>query len=214
MEAPGSSKYLWTILVLCAAAACGSDTTEPDTDPVVASAGGNGQSGNVGEALGAPVVVRVTRSGTPEAGATVGWTVTGGGGSVSPATSTTDGSGNASTSWTLGPAAGPNALQASVAGATGSPITFTATAIDDVAPPMTAAVSVVDYAFNPSGRTIAAGGTVTWTWNGSDQHNVTFSDAASPTQASGTFMKTFATAGSFPYQCTLHSGMNGTITVE
>lgn len=210
-----SLSYLSLVTALCGAVAC-SDSTEPesDADPVLAAGSGNAQSGDVGEALGNPIVVRVTKDGTPVAGTSVSWSVTGGGGSVSPAASTTNASGNASTIWTLGPAAGANTVQAAVTGATGSPVTFTATGVEVTGPPMTASVSVVDYAFNPDNSTVAAGGTVTWTWNGSDQHNVTFSDAASGNQASGTYTRTFSTAGTFPYQCTLHSGMNGTIVVE
>jgi plastocyanin len=64
---------------------------------------------------------------------------------------------------------------------------------------------------------VATGTTVTFTWNsGATQHNVTFDDGpASANQASGTYQRTFGTAGSFPYECTIHgSAMSGTITVE
>jgi plastocyanin len=117
----------------------------------------------------------------------------------------------------MGSTAGANTAQASVSGATGSPVTFTATAVADVPPPMNAAVTVVDDSFDPDQRTIAAGGTVTWTWSGTtNQHNVTFASGTnSATQAAGTFMRTFAATGSFPYQCTIHgASMSGTIIVE
>jgi plastocyanin len=215
MERFRSLNYVWTLAVACIVAACSSGTTDPDPDPVIAAASGSGQSATVGEALGDPLVVRVTRSGAGVSGASVSWAVTGGGGSVSPTTSTTDASGNASTTWTLGPTAGANMVQASSAGATGSPVTFAATGVEDTAgPPMSASVSVIDYAFDPDEATVAVGGTVTWTWGGADQHNVTFSDASSPTQTAGSYMRTFSTAGTFPYQCTIHAGMDGTITVQ
>ena len=83
-------------------------------------------------------------------------------------------------------------------------------------PPPTAAVSVGDFFFDPTSPTIAAGGTITWTWAGNVVHNVTFPTGTnSATQTSGTFSRTFPTAGSFSYFCTIHgSGMSGTIVVE
>lgn len=84
-----------------------------------------------------------------------------------------------------------------------------------LAPPSTVSVTVNDNVFNPSATTIDLGGQVTWTWSGSQQHNVTFqSGASSATQDSGTFSRTFSAVGLFSYQCTLHSGMQGSVTVE
>jgi hypothetical protein len=94
----------------------------------LAISGGNGQSGPVGQAL-APYQVLVTdASGAPAAGVTVTWTVTAGGGSITPSSST-DASGAATAVHTLGTAPGPQAAQAAVSGAAGSPVTFTATAV-------------------------------------------------------------------------------------
>lgn len=77
-------------------------------------------------------------------------------------------------------------------------------------------VRVQNNSFSPALRTVAAGTMVTFRWSASaNTHNVTFADGpASPSQSSGTFTRTFAVAGSFAYQCTIHSGMNGTITVQ
>jgi hypothetical protein len=66
---------------------------------------------------------------------TVSWAVIEGGGSVSPASSTTNSSGVASAKFTLGPAGGQQRAQAEVSGLTGSPVVFTATATDDDNPP-------------------------------------------------------------------------------
>ncbi len=97
---------------------------------------------------------------------------------------------------------------------TTEPDTFTPP--DDGPAPANAAVSVGDDFFNPSSQRVAAGGTVTWTWNGAVDHSVLFpTGTSSATQTSGTFARTFATAGSFPYTCSVHgSTMAGTITVE
>ena len=60
---------------------------------------------------------------------------------------------------------------------------------------------------------------VTWTWSPGDvNHNVTFQDGpASATQSSGTYQRTFTTAGTYPYYCSIHKtsyGMVGTIVVQ
>ena len=210
-------RSLVTIFIALAAAACGGDSgTEPQPQTTLAISSGDAQSGPSGQALASPVVVRVTRDGAALAGASVSWTVQSGGGAVSQATSPTGADGLASTTWTLGPDAGANTLQAAASGANGSPVTFTATGELTTPPPTTASVNVGDFFFDPTATTIALGGQVTWTWSGSAQHNVTFASGSnSATQAAGTFSRTFATAGTFAYQCTLHPGsMQGKITVE
>ncbi|HKP54868.1 MAG TPA: S8 family serine peptidase [Chloroflexia bacterium] len=80
-----------------------------------------------------------------------------------------------------------------------------------------ALVSIVDFAFSPQNLTVSAGTTVRWTNNGEATHNSTSFKAvwASPNLSTGqTFDYTFNTPGSYPYGCTLHSGMEGTITVQ
>jgi plastocyanin len=83
-------------------------------------------------------------------------------------------------------------------------------------PTATNAVAVSDNQFAPNSIQVAPGTTVTWTSaQGSSQHNVTFQGSASNTLASGgTFSRAFPTAGTFTYQCTLHPGMTGTVTVQ
>ena len=196
---------------------CGTETTDPPPPSptnTIAIVSGDGQSALAGQAPTNPLVVAVTASGAGVSGVVVNWVVTGGGGSVNPTSSTTDGAGRASTTLTLGASAGSNTVTATVSGATGSPITFTATGTAPA--PTAAAVSIGDNFFDPTGATVAAGGTITWTWNGSVSHNVTFPTGTnSATQSSGTFSRTFATAGSFDYLCTIHgSAMSGTIVVQ
>src|SRR5512146_16977 len=67
----------------------------------------------------------------PIAGVEVAFTVTQGGGSVAPATSTTDAQGHAATVWTLGSGTGTNAISAAVVGTgiSGNPASFAATAV-------------------------------------------------------------------------------------
>ena len=85
------------------------------------------------------------------------------------------------------------------------------------------ATSTVDlppsYRFDPASISITAGTTVTWTNNDNFTHSVQLLDDAQPSEpmvmqpgASATF--TFATAGTYPYQCHLHpQNMRGTVTV-
>lgn len=78
-------------------------------------------------------------------------------------------------------------------------------------------ITVANNSFSPSATTVAVGTTVTWTWaQGSVTHNVTFSDGtASADMSSGTYSRTFNTAGTYSYTCTIHgSAMSGTITVK
>lgn len=80
-----------------------------------------------------------------------------------------------------------------------------------------ATVGVQNNLFSPSAVTVALNGTVAWQWNsGGVAHNVTFTDASIPgsgDRTSGTFERTFSTAGSFAYQCTIHPGMTGSVNV-
>jgi plastocyanin len=71
---------------------------------------------------------------------------------------------------------------------------------------------------NDAVDTVTVGGAVTWTWNGTDQHSVesvgTTTFASSPVKNSGTYVATFATAGTYRYQCAVHgSAMTGRVVV-
>lgn len=94
--------------------------------------------------------------------------------------------------------------------------TFRMRPIPQQPPTNFAAVSMVNTTFSPAAVTITAGGTVRWTNNDAGlQHNTTSSgNWASPNlNQNQTFEHTFPTAGTFSYSCTLHAGMNGTVTV-
>ena len=77
-------------------------------------------------------------------------------------------------------------------------------------------VLVRNNRFEPAQLQVETGATVVWAWaSGGVQHNVTFQDdVSSGNRGDGTFERTFAAAGSYPYLCTIHgSGMSGTVTV-
>jgi len=82
----------------------------------------------------------------------------------------------------------------------------------------TTSVTVQDNSFGPAAIAVSAGATVTWTWSGSNPHNVTFTGGAmtnSTTKSSGTHSATApSTAGTYHYTCTIHAGMDGSVTVQ
>src|SRR6266478_4535795 len=156
-----------------------------------------------------PAALSVTArdaSGCPVPGIAVNWAVASGDGAVSPAQSTTSASGVATTADSLG-----SAPQQTVTA------TFTASA---GTPPATAGVTVSNNNFNPDNAVIKTGGTVTWTWAaGAVAHNVTFTSGPTPlpansaTQSMGNHAATITNVGRYSYHCTIHAGMNGTVTV-
>lgn len=88
---------------------------------------GNGQQGPIGSSLGQPLVVRVEdEAGQPVVGTLVSWSVSSGGGSVSPSQSFTGTDGVAQASLRLGVNLGLNSVRATLG--TVEPVTFNATA--------------------------------------------------------------------------------------
>jgi plastocyanin len=72
--------------------------------------------------------------------------------------------------------------------------------------------------FNPTALTVARGTTVTFTFQ-SVIHNVNFANVAGApaniaSTSNGAVTRTFSTAGTFGYDCSLHSGMTGTVVVN
>jgi plastocyanin len=81
-----------------------------------------------------------------------------------------------------------------------------------------AKVSMKGIKFNPANVTVKAGDKVTWTNNDSVGHDVTGdnfkSGDAGGLQNGDTFAHTFDKKGTFDYVCTVHSGMEGSVTVK
>jgi plastocyanin len=86
--------------------------------------------------------------------------------------------------------------------------------------PGSATVTVSNNNFDPSNVDIALNGTVTWSWaQGAVDHNVTFGSGPATVsnisqRSTGSDSRTFSVAGTYPYQCTLHTGMTGTVVVH
>jgi adhesin/invasin len=114
----------------------------------IAVSAGNGQSAPVNTAVAVdPAVIVRDGFNNPVSGVTVTFTLTGGGGTIvpaSPAAIQTDAAGIAAlTTWTLGAASGVNTLSAASGSLSGSPVVFTATATSG---PVSAALSSVGAA--------------------------------------------------------------------
>lgn len=75
-------------------------------------------------------------------------------------------------------------------------------------------VTVDDTAFGPPVIAVAAGSTVTWSFEDSDAHNAIGEDWGSTTMSAGTFTQTFDRVGTYDYVCTLHPlAMRGRVIV-
>jgi hypothetical protein len=184
-----------------AALSCGGDNLvlpSEGTAARVTIVSGNPQSGTVGAALADSLVVRVLdQAGRPVPSQPVSWSVVAGGGSVAPASTTTDQDGRTAASWTLGSGAGTQQVRAKPTG-NGAPDTLQAlfaatagassaadlaklsgdnqTAVAGSVLPDSLVVRVTDASSNP-----VAGVQVTWTLSGGGA----VSSAATPTGADG-----------------------------
>jgi plastocyanin len=86
----------------------------------------------------------------------------------------------------------------------------------------TVQVSMKNIQFSPKSISVAKGATVKWTNDDSVNHDVTKKSGPGPKFSSGkgdlaqgaTYQQTLNTAGKITYVCTVHPGMEGTITVK
>lgn len=118
---------------------CRGDDQGPTEAPMVIEKSpvksGDLQTGPVGLPLGNQLRVLVTKDGVAQSGILVSWSTSFG--RLSASGVTTNAEGLSAVTWTLGPELGIQAATASLSGATGSPLTFTATATPGGAPPPT-----------------------------------------------------------------------------
>ena len=81
-----------------------------------------------------------------------------------------------------------------------------------------AEVSMESIKFTPDSVSVSAGDTVTWTNNDTVGHDVTgdnFKSGKPGAMENGdTYENTFDKAGTFEYVCTVHPGMEGSVTVK
>jgi plastocyanin len=124
--------------------------------------------------------------------------------------------------------AGAAAPQAAAASSTNAPTTATvpqATEAPTAAPAATEApaaqeipVDIREFFFSPDPVEVSAGGTITWTNQGTVPHTATAEDRgvlqSGPIQPGDSFSQVFDTAGTFNYFCEFHPNMHGTIIVK
>ncbi len=76
-------------------------------------------------------------------------------------------------------------------------------------------VRLVGLDFEPRTIQVPVGARVRWQWTDSVVHNVVSKDFASSRELDGgAHAVRFDTPGTFPYRCTLHAGMDGTVVVS
>jgi plastocyanin len=78
-------------------------------------------------------------------------------------------------------------------------------------------VTLTNFAFSPATLTVKVGTTITWTNKDSASHTVisdsgVFESVNLATNA--VFSYTFNSAGTFPYHCSIHPSMKGTVIVQ
>ena len=117
-------------------------------------------------------------------------------------------------------------MSAAACGGSGGSATGVSPGVNTPAP--VGGVSVENNVFTPSTKSVTAGTTVQWAWNSCTEtggvyggggtcvaHDILFDDGAtSGAKDQGTYSRTFATAGTYPYHCSVHgTAMSGSITV-
>lgn len=116
---------------------CNSDDQGPNETPRVIEKSpvksGDLQTGPAGQPLGNQLQVLVTKEGLPESNVSVSWFTNNG--TLSPTAAPTNEEGLSAVTWTLGPETGTQTATATLTGATGSPVSFTATATEPQGPP-------------------------------------------------------------------------------
>jgi plastocyanin len=112
------------------------------------------------------------------------------------------------------PPASPSSSMPGMPGMTTSPSPSGGAA---AAPVAGNAVAIQNFAFSPATLTVRVGTTVTWTNRDADAHTVT-SQHSGPLRSKAldtgqAYSFTFTTPGSYPYLCTIHPFMTGTVEV-
>jgi plastocyanin len=149
-------------------------------------------------------------SGNPINGKTVNW-------AASPSSGTVTLTPNGNSVTITGSGVGQATITASVDQVTSTPMTVTVS--NSIPATADVAVGSGGDVFSPNQVDIKAGGTVTYSW-AAGPHNVTFISPPANVPNSGdqlsgyTLPVTFSKAGIYDYQCTIHPGMRGTVTVH
>ena len=187
-----------TVLV----ASCGGgETTEPDTTVATVAVSGSSTiaPGGTSQLTATPR----NAAGTALTGLTASWS------SGATGVATVSGTG-----LVTAVANGTSLITATVSGVPGTRLIT----VQTITVNPSATVTVQGNTFSPGQVDISVGGQVTWNFNDITEHNVNFSGTGAPSgignTLTGNVTRTFNTAGSFPYACSLHNGMTGTVVVH
>jgi plastocyanin len=85
------------------------------------------------------------------------------------------------------------------------------------AEPASAEVKVDNFSFGPATVTVAVGTTVTWTNRDDIPHTIVSTDKVFKSKVLDTdekFSFTFSKAGTYPYFCSIHPKMTGSVVVQ
>ena len=85
----------------------------------------------------------------------------------------------------------------------------------NASPAATNTVVMKDSEFRPNHVSVPAGTAVSWRNDDAFEHNVVFAEgpASETLLGGGSYQRTFDEAGTFDYECTIHPGMVGRVTV-
>lgn len=78
-------------------------------------------------------------------------------------------------------------------------------------------VHIKDYAFGPKSAHVQVGDTVTFVNDDDETHTVTANDGTFDSKGlaeKATFSHVFTKPGTYPYHCTIHTSMKGSIVVD
>ena len=87
----------------------------------------------------------------------------------------------------------------------------------NTAEPASAEVKVDNFSFGPATLTVAVGTTVTWTNRDDIPHTIVSTDKVFKSKVLDTdekFSFTFSKAGAYPYFCSIHPKMTGSVVVQ
>lgn len=79
------------------------------------------------------------------------------------------------------------------------------------------AVAISNFSFQPKDVTIPVGTTIVWTNQDTAPHAILADDGSFSSESltmNSIHRRVFTTPGSFPYHCSIHPTMHGTITVK
>ena len=185
---------------------------QPGNPVGLLKSGGDGLVVQVGAQVVHTVTIRDAHGNSTQ-GVGIEWATAEGGGDMFPTRSFSGTNGTAEATRTLGAGLGDQTVTARAPTLPGSPVvTFKSVAAEHV-------VRVVNNQFVPNAVVASVGDSVAWQWQGmATAHAIDFAAVAGapadePARTSGVVWRVFPIAGTFSYQCTIHAGMTGAVTI-